>query len=398
MPTLFGIPNTGPTGEIFTMQLKQLVAPLALAVIVGFSGGASAQDNDDDLKIYRVGGNLFIAGEDFTTNEDADDNAFLIGGNVVSQANYGDDLFVAGGNIEFTGEAGDDLFIGGGNVQLRGPISDNLYAAGGTINLTNNTTVGGAAFLAGGTVTIDGDVNGALRAGAGVMVLNGRVGGDAEIDSEKITIGPNARIDGTLIIRTDGEVEIDPGAVITGGVTELDARDWDRPTVAERGTYSLGGIIALTILAAVLHMVAPGFLTNATQGVSGRPLASVGIGLLTAIGGVIAAVIFAVTIIGIPVTVLLLTSLAILAMLGSVVAAFWAGSVARGFTANAGSDPLLISRIAWTLVGFAILAVIGWIPVIGEIAVGLVYLAAFGATAMAVRGGLRRTPQPTQAT
>jgi len=86
-------------------------------------------------------------------------------------------------------------------------------------------------------------------------------------------------------------------------------------------------------------------------------------------------------------------------MLGSVVAAFWAGSIARGFTANAGTNPLLASRIGWTLVGFAILAVVGWVPVIGEIAVFLVYLAAFGATAMAVRGGLRGSPppQPTQA-
>ena len=64
----------------------------------------------------------------------------------------------------------------------------------------------------------------------------------------------------------------------------------------------------------------------------------------------------------------------------------------RGFTAAAGSDPTLISRIGWTLTGFAILAVIGWIPVIGDLALFVLYVVAFGATAAAIRGGITNNP------
>ena len=47
--------------------------------------------------------------------------------------------------------------------------------------------------------------------------------------------------------------------------------------------------------------------------------------------------------------------------------------------------------------GFAILAVIGWVPVVGELAEFIVYLVAVGATAAAVRGGFRRPAQPPPA-
>lgn len=381
------------------MYMKQFIAPLALAIVVGLSASASGQNrgNFEDVE-YRVGGQLFMAGNDITTNEDAADNAFFAGRKVTASGGYGESVFLAGGTVEFDGAAGDDLFVSGGNVDVRGTVGGNLYAAGGDIHLGPNAAVAGTAMFAGGTVEIDGAITGDLRAGGGKLTLNGPVGGDVELEGDTITIGPDARVDGALIVRTASEVEIDPGAVITGGVTEMEPRDWRTRTVVERGGFSLAGVVALTLVAALLHVVVPGFLANITDGVSKRPLASAGFGVLTVIGGILAAVLFAITIIGIPVTILLVMSFAILAMVTAVVAAYWSGLAVRGFTAAAGSDPTLISRIGWTLTGFAILAVIGWVPVIGDLALFVLYVIAFGATAAAIRGAIRRTPAAPQTT
>ncbi len=383
------------------MRRTNFAAKFVLAIILafGFSGIAHAQDDGMMNQEFRAAGHLFITGETYVTSEAATDNAFFAGGDVLAIGAYSESVFLTAGTADFEGVAGDDLFIAGGTVNVRGAVGDNLYAAGGTVGLAENATVAGAAFIAGGTVNIDGVITGDLHAGAGVLVLNGQVGGDVEIDGNQVTIGPDARIDGALILRVEDRVEIDPAAVILGGVSELEPRDWGASTdFVSRGTFSFAGLIFLSVVAGFLHLVASGFLSSAADGVSRRPLLNAAIGLATVFGGIILAVLFAITIIGIPFTLLLAATLAVLALVGWVVAAYWAGMRLRGFTFAAASDPALISRVGWTLVGLVFLAAVKWIPVVGNLAVFALSVVAIGATATALWGGFRRSAQTPPAT
>lgn len=384
------------------MRLTDFAATAVLAIILafGFPGAAHAQDDDGVMKReFRAAGHLFMAGENYTTSEAAADNAFFAGGDVLAIGAYSESVFLAAGAADFEGITGDDLFIAGGTVDVRGAIGGNLYAAGGTVGLAETATVAGTAFVAGGMVNIGGVITGDLHAGAGTLVLNGQVGGDVEIDGRQVTIGPDARIDGALILRVEDRIEIDPAAVILGGVSELEPRDWGPSTnFVPRGTFNFAGLIFLSVIAGFLHLVASGFLSSAADGVSQRPLLNAGIGLATIFGGLILAFLFAITIIGIPVTLLLAATLAVLALVGSVVAAYWGGLRVRGFTFAAGTDPAFVARVGWTVVGLVILAAVRWVPVVGDFAVFALSVVAIGATAGALWGGFRQSAQPPSAT
>ena len=137
-------------------------------------------------------------------------------------------------------------------------------------------------------------------------------------------------------------------------------------------------------MAAALHLVVPSFVTAASDRLGARPLPSFGWGIAAVVAAPVSVVALAITLIGIPLAALVGLLLLLLTAVGSVVAAYWAGLVARGFVSASLEDPSFLSRVLWTLAGFAAITAVGWVPYVGSLAAAALFLTAIGAILVAL--------------
>lgn len=349
-----------------------------------FVAPSLAQSGDNDA-IARIGGQLLAGGGNYRVDEDVADNAFIVGGRVLVNGNYGANLYLVGGDTEFEGTARGDLFIAGGILDIVGGVGDNAYIAGGTVRQRTDSVIAGDAFLTGGAVELNGVIGGDLYAEARTVRLNGEVAGDVQVEAGRVILGPSALIGGALTYRSDKALDLDPDAVVAGTITHKKIDKGARFVIPNRvGIGILPPLIALALMAALLHLVMPGLVSGAVDHLSARPLNSFGSGLIVIIGGPIAVVFLVITLIGIPVAVLLVLSIAVLTLASSVVAGYWIGLRARSFVSTSLKDPGFWGRVFWTVAGFIVLAAVGWVPVVGEVTVGILGAIAVGALLLAL--------------
>ena len=375
----------------------RLVRVLTLAVLLSAAGAAMAQDADNGA--ITLGGHLFAGGGGVRATDGATDDAFIAGGRVFVSGTYREALYAAGGDVTIAGTVGDNLFVGGGIVAVEGAVGDDLFATGGTFRLREGARVGGDAFITGGTVELFGDIAGDLWVAGGTVVLTGTVNGNVHSRGGTLQIGPRARIGGALEYRAENGADISATAVIAGGVRALPPtadREEEESDVADRAGWSIGTVIGLTIMAALMQLAVPGLVSDASELIGERPLRSFGWGIVALIGLPLAGLFLLITILGIPLGLLLWLVFALLLAAASVTGAYWLGLRIRGLFESSLEDPAFGGRVVWTLAGFVALAVIEWVPFIGTLFVGLVEITAVGALLTAVWSRFRG-PRPVSA-
>src|SRR5690606_19214900 len=115
-----------------------------------------------------------------------------------------------------------------------------------------------------------------------------------------------------------------------------------------------------------------------------RPLATLGIGFLVAFGAPVVIGLFAVSIVGLPIALVLLAAFSALAPIALAASVYFAGRQASRL-AHRGApppEPGFGARLGWTALAMAALLIVGAIPLLG----GLAWLAAlvFGLGAVVV--------------
>lgn len=164
----------------------------------------------------------------------------------------------------------------------------------------------------------------------------------------------------------------------------------------ERAGWSIGAVLALMLMAAVLQLTIPEVLNQAADTLSDYWLRSFGIGLAALAVLPLDGLILIVTILGIPLGLLLWLVFTLLGTAGLVVASYWLGLKVRSLFDRSLEEPGYGGRLWWTLIGFIGLGLINWVPWVGSLAVWLIEIAALGA--LLISAWVRfRTPRPVSA-
>ena len=197
------------------------------------------------------------------------------------RSSFGDDIVVR------RGETVGDVVTMGGDARIDGVVTGDVSTMGGDVDVREGAVV-------------DGDVE---SMGGDLRVHDGAtVGGDMS------TLG--------------GDIDLDEGAIVRGSVTQNQG-GFELPTLpaipsaphAGHGIHAgsvladvLGGLVSYTLLfllGLLLMGVFPERFEAMQVAIVRQPLRAGGYGVLGAIGGVVAIVVLAITIIGIPAAVLL---------------------------------------------------------------------------------------------
>ena len=359
-----------------------------LLVLAGMAGVASA----DDSARASVGDNRLSAGDEVTLDEYVPGNVFLAAGRVNLDDRVGGSAFVTGGDVNITGSIGHRLFAAGGDLRIEGEVEGDVRAAGGKLRVPRGAMLRGDVTLAGGSVEMEGEVGGDLAAFGESVVINGVIGGDLKIAAEDIRIGPDTRVAGKLEYKSGGTFLIDPNARIEQGVEQLDSNDRNWFRKAGHGASRVGGAmftLGVLLLGALLILGLPTFSREASATLRREWWQSAGIGCVMLVGVPFAIVILMITIVGIPLALMMIFGYMVLLMLGYVVAAIFVGDFA--LERLGGERAKQVGwRLLFLLLALVAISVVRHLPLIGGLAVALLFVAGIGAFTLRSWRGIRQ--------
>ena len=264
---------------------------------------------------------------------------------------------------------------------------------GGDITVPAGETREGDLVAFGGNVTVDGTVTQDVVAVGGNVTINGTVGRDVASVGGSVTLGPHAMV-GRDIALAGGSLNRAPGAIVGRNVTYANRGfGWGGPpyfTAFDHrpfGAFGWGGLvfgviiaIGIVLLGLMLLLFFPRQLLATGTTVEQRPLESFGLGCGGVIAGLALMILFAITIIFIPVSLALATVMTIGWLFG------WAAIfvvIGQRLLRTANRAQELVPAL---LLGGLLVGILANIPVInffvlvvgGSVALGAVIYSRFG--------------------
>jgi hypothetical protein len=385
-------------------------------------------------------------GEDVVIDADEviEDDLYVGANSVTVEGTIEGDLVAAAGTIRVDGTVEGDVNAAGQTIIIDGTVQDDVRAAGQAVLLDENTritddviafgyslesrsgsVVGGDLALGGYQALLAGTVEEDVRGGAAGIELDGEVGGNVDVEVDGggaqdagaqfapgpgvpipdvepgLTLTDSARIDGDLRYRSSTEADIASGADIGGEVAyERVAREGAEAEPTGIAAVLLGSLrlfATLLVVGALMVWLAPSLVNGAADTLRGRPLLSLGWGVLAlaifavmfvlvlaltillailfgfvTLGGLVATIIGA----GVLVEVVLAVAFAVsVVFLAPIVVSFLVGRMLLRSSLPGG----LGGRIVALVVGLAIYVVLRAIPILGAIVTLAVVLLGLGA-------------------
>ncbi len=345
------------------------LAALPAAAFAGTDTAGNVLATDSDSNPSGVEGDLYWAGQSLDLDNASIDRDIIAAGESLSirDCTVGGAVRLAARTIDIAQTTVDgSVTVAGQHVVLNSDSTANcFYAAGETVALRGSVK---SAALAGDTVTIDGTVD-----------------GDVEVWADKLILGKNARITGTVNAHVSEDPERAAGAEV--GALKIDRTENEDTSTAND---VIGGIVAAALstcfVALLLELVFPRATASAAGMLHQRPTPLWVSGLL----GTVAVV---------PTVLLLIISIAGLSLAGALMcgvigialvsAAFAGCAIARmvGHSQN---------RYAMAAVGGIIAGVLTAIPLVGDFISGVAFVFTLGYIIQIIwRNAHLKSQQPT---
>lgn len=282
-----------------------------------------------------AGGSAYVSGSDVVVTVPVSGDLIGAGGRVSVEQEVGADAAIAGGSVVVRAPVAEDLRVAGGSVSIESTVGGELVAAGGSVALRDSSRVAGSAWIAGNDVSIAGKLENGARVYANSVAISGKVDGDVQLYGRQLALMPGARINGDLSYASPNAIVRDPAAQVAGTITrEPTPEEWESSrsgnvslTVAKTGFHGFF-VLAMLVVGMLLCLIFPATANGPPRAMRQHPGRSIlfGLALLFTIPPL--AVLFMVTVIGIPVGLALLLFYPFALLLGYLATAFLIGQQA----------------------------------------------------------------------
>lgn len=354
-------------------RITILFALIALALTVlptaSFAGTDTAGNvlaTDNDANPTGVEGDLYWAGQALDLDDVSIDRDIIAAGDTLSirDCNVGGAVRLAARTIDIAKTTVDgSVTVAGQHVVLNSDSTANcFYAIGETVALRGSTK---SAALAGDTVTIDGTVE-----------------GDVEVWADKLILGKNARITGTVNAHVSQDPERAEGAQV--GALKIDRTENENTSTAND---IIGGIVAAALstcfVAILLELVFPRATASAAGMLHQRPMPLWVSGLLGTVAVAPAVLLLIISIAGLSLAAALMCGVIGIALVS---AAFTGTAVARMVGHNQ-------NRYAMAAVGGIIAGALTGLPLMGSFVSGVAFVFTLGYVIQIIWRNARLKPQ-----
>ena len=338
-----------------TILFALIVLALTALPTASFAGTDTAGNmlaTDNDANPSGVEGDLYWAGQALNLDDASIDRDIIAAGGTLSirDCTVGGAVRLAARTIDIAKTTvNGSVTVAGQHVVLNSDSAANcFYAMGETVALRGSAK---SAALAGDTVTIDGTVE-----------------GDVEVWADKLVLGKNARITGTVNAHVSEDPERAAGAEV--GALKIDRTE--NESAATTANDIIGGIVAAALstcfVALLLELVFPRATASAAGMLHQRPTPLWVSGLLGTIAVVPAVLLLIISIAGLPLAGTLLCGVIGIALVSS---AFAGCAIARMVGHNQ-------NRYAMAAVGGVIAGALTGLPLVGDFISGVAFVFMLG--------------------
>jgi cytoskeletal protein CcmA (bactofilin family) len=267
----------------------------------------------------------------------------------------------------------------GQTVETRGHVTNNIYGFGQNVSIATGAEVTGNAALFGAETNNDGSIGRDLWAFCSRADVRGNVLRNVSAYAERVNVSAPARIVGNLTahVRNRNNVRIESGATV-GGKTDIQVSPPEPNRYATFSFYvrQILWLAAAFLTGMVLFWLVPA-LTNVNLDSARALLTAAGIGFLAACATPIAAIIVAITLIGLPIGLVTLALWLLCLYLAKIVlAGFMGRALLRGQGEENASPALML------LVGLVLVLIAINLPYVGGIISFFLTLLGLGAMIM----------------
>lgn len=353
-----------------TILFALIVLALTALPTASFAGTDTAGNilaTDNDANPSGVEGDLYWAGQALNLDDASIDRDIIAAGDTLSirDCTVGGAVRLAARTIDIAKTTvNGSVTVAGQHVVLNSDSAANcFYAMGETVALRGSAK---SAALAGDTVTIDGTVE-----------------GDVEVWADKLVLGKNARITGTVNAHVSEDPERAAGAEV--GALKIDRTE--NESAATTANNIIGGIVAAALstcfVALLLELVFPRATASAAGMLHQRPTPLWVSGLLGTIAVVPAVLLLIISIAGLSLAGTLLCGVIGIALVSS---AFAGCAIARmvGHSQN---------RYAMAAVGGIAAGALTALPLMGSFVSGVAFVFTLGYVIQIIWRNARLKPQ-----
>src|SRR5262249_49463252 len=302
-----------------------LLGPSRLCCLVGLlmfvaSATAGRSQAPGSSAAFMFDEDYFSAGGNVELDKRIEGDTALAGGRIAVRGPVKGDVLLAGGDINITDTVGQNLYAAGGSIAVSSQVTDNARLAGGQVTISHRGGIAGKASIAAANVQMAGRVGRYLAVYAESVRIDGEVGDELRIVARSVEIGPEAKIGGKLIYRSPQPAQIAPSAVIAGGVTQLEmAWPGDKVHSIARLTTWISlfvMLLSLLLVGALMILAFPDFSADAARVIRSDPWKALGLGFALLLCLPVAAAVFLISVIGIPLGVALLLFYPVMLLFG----------------------------------------------------------------------------------
>jgi uncharacterized RDD family membrane protein YckC len=316
---------------------------------------------------------------------------------------FGDHTVPKGGRIQ------DLVSIMGSNL-VEGTVSSDAVSIGGDTLVTSDGSVGGGAVAVLGQLDSQGTIRQQAVSVLGGMKINGYVGDQAVAVLGNMHLGPNAVIDGDVVV-VGGKLTKEPGAVVNGNEVRVPvlgavgSMEWltaylkrcvfyGRP-LAFGPHLGWAWAVAFSFFAfyLLLALLFPQGIVKCAETLETRPGFSVLSSVLTVMLSPVVTVLLAITVVGALLVPFLGAGLFFAGLFGKAVMLAWIG---RRFTKFFGDGPLGLPVFAVLIGGFIVL-MLYTIPVLGFLSYKLLSWLGLGVVVYTIARSMKRARPATVA-
>lgn len=359
----------------FIMFLALIALALTVLPTVSFAGTDTAGNvlaTDNDSNPSGVEGDLYWAGQNLNLDDTSIDRDIIAVGETLSirDCTVGGAIRLAARTIDIAKTTVDgSVTVAGQHVVLNTDSAAScFYAVGETVALRGSVK---SAALAGDTVTIDGTVD-----------------GDVEVWADKLILGKNARITGTVNAHVSKDPERAAGAKV--GALKIDRTENENATTTVNDI--IGGIVASALstcfIAILLELVFPRATATAAGMLHQRPTPLWVSGLVGTVAIIPAVLLLIVSIAGLSLAGTLLCAVIGVALVST---AFAGCAIARMVGHNQ-------NRYAMAAVGGVAAGALTGLPLIGDFISGVAFVFTLGYIIQIIWRNAHLKPQQTSNT
>ncbi len=360
--------------------IKIITLSLGLVIFSGlaFFGVANAQSfkagdsitvpvgTTVDSMLFAGGNNLDIAG---TVNGDV----YCGGQNINISGTVKGDVFCGGQTITISGTIEGSVRLGGQNVTISGTIGSSATIGATDLILDSKGSIGRDLLGGSQNVTINGIISRDMLAGAQNLTVNGKIGRNFKGGMTTLTVGSSGIIGGNVDFTSLKDPIVNSGGQIVGSIKRTTPKEQPRAQIYAPMVFAFGWFVyvlfATLIMALVLVGLFPRILNESSLNAMKKPGQTILVGLVGALVIPILVVTLFATIVGIPLSILLLLAW----FISMILSGFFSGYVVGRALMHKSYQPV------WSmLVGVGILTLTYFVPVVGFITMLAAYLFGLG--------------------